>query len=158
MRAALWIEEFLEARPGITKPERILNPKFYEGFSDDMVIVKDISFTSLCAHHLLPFTGFAAVGYIPNECIVGISKLNRLVQEIARRATLQEVITNQVVEVINEALKPQGVIVVLKGQHMCTTIRGVKDTHSQTVTSAVRGVFKDNPAARAEFLSLVKEA
>ncbi|GGE11278.1 GTP cyclohydrolase 1 [Marinithermofilum abyssi] len=128
-------------------------------FSEDheeLVLVKDIPFYSMCEHHLVPFYGRAHVGYIPrNGRVAGLSKLARAVEAVARRPQLQERITYSVADAIEECLKPHGVIVVVEAEHMCMTMRGVKKPGSMTVTSAVRGVFEKDAAARAEALSLI---
>jgi GTP cyclohydrolase IA len=129
-------------------------------FSEDheeMVLVKDIAFYSMCEHHLLPFFGKAHVAYIPRSGkITGLSKLARTVETIAKRPQLQERLTTQIADMIMTKLNPHGVVVVVEAEHMCMTMRGVKKPGSHTVTSAVRGVFKTNDATRAEALSLIR--
>lgn len=123
---------------------------------EELVLVKDIPFFSMCEHHLVPFYGKAHVGYIPRGGrVTGLSKLARAVEAVARRPQLQERITSIVADTIMEKLDPHGVIVVVEAEHMCMTMRGVKKPGSKTVTSAVRGVFAEDPAARAEALSLI---
>jgi GTP cyclohydrolase I len=123
---------------------------------EELVLVKDIPFFSMCEHHLVPFYGKAHVGYIPRGGrVTGLSKLARAVEAVARRPQLQERITSTVADTIMEKLDPHGVIVVVEAEHMCMTMRGVKKPGSKTVTSAVRGVFAEDPAARAEALSLI---
>ncbi|WP_261179277.1 GTP cyclohydrolase I FolE [Anaerobacillus sp. CMMVII] len=128
-------------------------------FSEDheeLVLVKDIPFYSMCEHHLVPFFGKAHVGYIPKGGkVTGLSKLARAVEAVAKRPQLQERITSTVADAMVETLQPLGVIVVVEAEHMCMTMRGVKKPGSSTVTSAVRGAFANNPAARAEVLSLI---
>ena len=125
---------------------------------DQMVIVRDIPFHSLCEHHMVPYTGKAHIGYVPDGRVVGLSKLARLVECAARRLTIQERLTNEIAGAIDLALKPQGVIVVLDNcEHMCMTMRGIRKAGSTTTTSAIRGVFIDNPPAREEFLSLISK-
>ncbi len=128
-------------------------------FSEDheeLVLVKDIPFFSLCEHHLVPFFGKAHVGYIPRGGrVTGLSKLARAIEAVARRPQLQERITSTVADAIVERLDPHGVIIVLEAEHMCMTMRGVQKPGSKTVTSAVRGVFAESAAARAEALSLI---
>lgn len=129
------------------------------GFAEDheeMVILRDIPFYSTCEHHLVPFHGKAHVGYIPNGRVVGLSKLARVVETLARRPQLQERLTSQTAEVIMSALNPDGVAVVVEAEHLCLTMRGVKKPGASMVTSAVRGAFKRSAVTRAEFLSLVQ--
>lgn len=129
----------------------------FEEQHKEMVLLKDIPFTSICEHHLLPFVGKAHVGYIPNGRIVGLSKLARVVEGFARRPQLQERLTSQIADTIVEAIDPRGVGVVIEAQHMCMIIRGVKKPGSTMVTSAMRGIFRSNPPTRAEFLQFVRE-
>lgn len=125
---------------------------------EELVLVKDIPFYSMCEHHLVPFFGKAHVAYIPRGGkVTGLSKLARAVEAIARRPQLQERITSKVADSLIETLDPHGVIVVVEAEHMCMTMRGVKKPGSKTVTSAVRGVFADEAAARAEVFSLIKD-
>ncbi|MBI2831540.1 MAG: GTP cyclohydrolase I FolE [Chloroflexi bacterium] len=130
----------------------------YEEGHREMVIVRDIPFYSMCEHHLLPFYGVVHVGYIPNSDgrIVGISKLARVVEIIARRPQLQERMTTQIADAIVEALSPYGVVVVVQAEHMCMIMRGVKKPGSTIVTSALRGAFHAHPETRAEFFSLLQ--
>lgn len=129
----------------------------FEADHDEMVMVRDIPFTSLCEHHFVPFTGRAHLAYIPGEDgrITGLSKLARLVEGYARRPQVQERLTSQVADALDEVLKPRGVFVVMEAEHLCMSMRGVKKPGSLTVTSAVRGIFKSNPATRAEAMSLI---
>lgn len=136
-------------------PKKELEISFDEGHHE-MVILRDIPFYSICEHHLLPFFGLAHVGYIPKGRIVGVSKLARAVEILAKRPQLQERLTSQIAEAIVEALAPNGVGVVIEAEHMCMTLRGVKKPGSKIVTSAMRGLFRTNPATRAEFMSLVQ--
>ncbi len=124
---------------------------------DEMVLVRDIEMFSLCEHHLTPFFGFAHVGYIPNEKgeITGLSKLARLVDIFARRPQVQERMTSQIADSLMETLEPRGVIVVVEAEHLCMTMRGVRKPGAKTVTSAVRGCFRDREATRAEAMSLL---
>ena len=137
-------------------PADVLRVGFEEGHQE-MVIVKDIPFYSMCEHHFLPFHGVAHVGYIPNGRVVGLSKLARAVETLARRPQLQERLSSQLADVIMETVEPQGVAVVISAQHLCMTMRGIRKPGSLTVTSAMRGVFQRSPATRAEFISLVSE-
>lgn len=120
---------------------------------DEMVILREIEFSSMCEHHMLPFVGHATIGYIPNGKVVGISKLARLLECFARRLQIQERICQQVTAALMEHLQPLGAACVLEAQHMCMTCRGVNKQHSSMVTSSLTGVLRTDPAARAEFLS-----
>ncbi|MCJ7807222.1 MAG: GTP cyclohydrolase I FolE [Dehalococcoidia bacterium] len=137
-------------------PRDALIVGFDEGHHE-MVILKDIPFYSMCEHHFLPFFGLAHVGYIPKGRIAGASKVARAVDILAKRPQLQERLTTQIAEAMVEALKPNGVAVVIEAEHMCMTMRGVKKPRSKIVTSAMRGIFRENPATRAEFMSLLQE-
>ena len=137
-------------------PERHLEVVFPESY-DEMVLVKDIPFTSMCEHHLLPFNGVAHVAYIPNGKVTGLSKLARVVEEVARRPQVQERMTQQIAEIIDDHLHTKGVAVVITAEHSCMSIRGIKKPGSKTVTSALRGIFKDSQPTRAEFMSLIKD-
>ncbi len=129
----------------------------FEEHHKEMVILRDIPFTSMCEHHLLPFVGRAHVGYIPAGRIVGLSKLARVVEGFARRPQLQERLTSQIADTIVEQLKPVGVGVVIEAQHFCMIVRGVKKPGSMMVTSATRGIFRTNPPTRAEFLDFIRD-
>ncbi|MBI4062748.1 MAG: GTP cyclohydrolase I FolE [Elusimicrobia bacterium] len=120
-----------------------------------LVLVKDISFHSLCEHHLLPFSGKVSVAYLPNEKIIGLSKIPRIVQVFSRRLQLQERLTNQIAQTVEAKLNPLGVGVLIKGRHMCLEMRGAKATGSEMITSAYLGKIKDCPTTRAEFLNLI---
>ena len=135
-------------------PERHLKKVFEETY-DELVLVRDISFNSCCEHHLLPFMGVAHVGYLPRGKVVGLSKLARVVEEISHRPQVQERMTHQVADLVNEHLDAKGVIVIVEAEHTCMTIRGVRKPGSLTVTSAVRGLFKTNQSTRAEVMSLI---
>jgi GTP cyclohydrolase I len=128
----------------------------FEAGHDEMVILRDIPFYSICEHHFMPFHGIAAVGYIPDGRVVGVSKLARLVEGFAHRPQLQERLTGQVADALMETLQPDGVAVVIEAEHLCMTQRGVKKPGSRMVTSATRGLFRQNQVTRAEFLSLVR--
>ncbi|UDQ98162.1 GTP cyclohydrolase I FolE [Lentisphaerota bacterium WC36G] len=136
----------------------VVNGAFFEAEYDEMVIVKDIEFYSMCEHHLLPFFGRAHVGYIPNGKVFGVSKLARIVDMFARRLQLQERLTKEVATAINDIILPEGVGVVMEAQHMCMVMRGVQKQHSKMVTSAMFGSFRDEPETRAEFLSLIRNS
>ncbi|NCB47385.1 GTP cyclohydrolase I FolE [bacterium] len=138
-------------------PEQVLSTTFAEGSCDEMVILKNIEFYSMCEHHVLPFSGVISIGYIPNKKVVGVSKLARLVEVFARRMQIQERLTSQIADTIMTVLDAKGVIVTAKAQHLCMTARGVEKQKSEMITSAVRGVFKENQGARQEFLSLVSQ-
>lgn len=136
-------------------PKDVLGVTFDENH-EELVIVKDIVFYSQCEHHMAPFFGKVHIGYVPSGQIVGLSKLARLVEAVTRRLQVQERITSQIADILEEALKPNGVMVVVEGEHLCMCARGIKKPGSMTVTSATRGTFRENPASRAEFLSLLK--
>ena len=138
-----------------TDPKELLSVGFEVGH-DEMVILKDIPFYSICEHHFMPFHGVAAIGYIPDGRVVGLSKLARLVDAYARRPQIQEQLTGQIADTLMEALHPDGVAVVIEAEHLCMTARGVKKPGSRMVTSATRGTFRKNDVTRAEFLSLVR--
>lgn len=140
-----------------TDPARHLQKCFEERF-DELVLVRKISFNSLCEHHLLPFMGAAHVGYLPNGKIAGLSKLARVVEEVSRRPQVQERMTHQVADLLSEQLDAKGVVVVLEATHTCMTIRGIRKPGSLTVTSAVRGLFKTNQSSRAEVMSLINRS
>ena len=135
-------------------PRRHLKTVFHERY-DEIVLLRDISFHSLCEHHLLPFTGKAHVAYLPAGKVVGLSKLARLVEDYARRPQVQERLTTQIADALMDELNPVGAACVIEAAHTCMTIRGVKRPGSIMVTSALRGIFKDNSASRAEVLSLI---
>jgi GTP cyclohydrolase IA len=137
-------------------PSQVLT-KVFEANHDEMVLVRDIALASTCEHHLVPWIGQAHIGYIPNETgdITGLSKLARLVDLYARRPQVQERLTTQVADALEDSLKPRGVIVVVEAEHLCMSIRGVRKPGAKTVTSAVRGLFRDSPSTRAEAMSLI---
>jgi len=135
--------------------EDVLHEALFDVDYDEMVIVKDIEFYSLCEHHLLPFFGKAHIAYVPRGKVVGLSKIPRIVDVYARRLQVQERLTHQVAQAIEDAIHPQGVGVVLEAQHLCMMMRGVEKQSSSTVTSAMLGVFKSQLQTRNEFLSLV---
>src|SRR5262245_26961430 len=139
-----------------TDPSKHLTVTF-EAEHDEMVMVRDIAVTSLCEHHLVPFAGRAHVAYIPGEDgrITGLSKIARLVDGFAKRPQVQERLTTQIADALVEVLQPTGVFVVIEAEHMCMSMRGVKKPGSLTITSAVLGLFKSNPATRAEAMSLI---
>jgi GTP cyclohydrolase I len=137
-------------------PADVLRVGFEEGHQE-LVLVKDIPFYSMCEHHFLPFHGVAHVGYIPNGRVVGLSKLARALEILARRPQLQERMTSQLADAIMTTLEPAGVAVVVKADHLCITMRGIRKPGSLTVTSAMRGVFQRSAPTRAEFMSLIGE-
>ncbi len=137
-------------------PARHLDVTFPEEY-DEMVLVRDISFTSMCEHHLLPFSGVAHVAYIPNGRVTGLSKLARVVEEVSRRPQVQERMTQTVAELIEERLATRGVAVVVQAEHSCMAIRGIRKPGSVTLTSALRGTFKSDQASRAEVLALINQ-
>ena len=153
-RVAKAYEEFFEGYN--QDPEEILRKTFeeVEGY-DEMVIVKDIRLESHCEHHIVPILGRAHIGYIPNKRVVGISKLARIVDVFGKRLQTQETMTSQIANTIQKVLDPKGVAVVIDAGHQCMTTRGVHKTESSTVTSAMKGIFKDNAVTRNEFLSFV---
>ena len=139
-----------------TPTEEILKPIAGESH-DEMVLIKDIPFYSICEHHLLPFIGKAHVAYVPSKGkIVGLSKLARAVELFAKRPQVQERLTAQLADMIMDKLKPRGAMVIVDAEHLCMSMRGVKKPGSRTVTSAVRGIFRTKESTRAEFLELIK--
>jgi GTP cyclohydrolase I len=134
----------------------VLNDAMFVEEYDEMVIVKDIDFASLCEHHLLPFVGKCHVAYMPKRKIVGLSKIPRLVEMFSRRLQVQERLTTQLASALNEALQPRGVAVVMEAVHLCMLVRGVEKQNSKAVTSAMLGAFRDRPETRAEFMELIK--
>ena len=134
----------------------VLNDAMFVEDYDEMVIVKDIDFFSMCEHHVLPFFGKAHVAYMPRRKIVGLSKIPRLVEMYSRRLQVQERLTTQIATTLDEALQPRGVAVVMEAIHMCMLMRGVEKQNSKAVTSAMLGAFRDRPETRAEFMELIK--
>jgi GTP cyclohydrolase I len=135
-----------------TDPASIINNALFDVAYDEMVVVRDIEFSSLCEHHLLPFIGHAHIAYIPTDKIIGLSKIPRIVDLFARRLQVQERLTRQVADFLEETLHPRGVAVVLEAVHMCTFMRGVRKADARMVTSAMCGIFKENSKTRSEFL------
>jgi GTP cyclohydrolase I len=135
-------------------PEKVIGDALFEERHQNMVLVKDVELYSLCEHHLLPFFGKAHIAYIPNGRIVGLSKLARLVEVYARRFQVQERLTEQIAQALSEVLEPLGVGVVIEAYHLCMMMRGVQKQNSKTITSALRGVFRDDSKTRDEFLRL----
>jgi GTP cyclohydrolase I len=137
-------------------PRALIEHSVYSDKHEEMVLVRDIPIYSLCEHHLLPFFGTAHVGYIPNDKIVGISKIARMVDLFARRFQVQERLTNQIAETLMETLKPKGVAVIIDAEHLCMQMRGVQKRGTSVVTSAMLGAFRKRPETRAEFMNLIK--
>jgi GTP cyclohydrolase I len=139
-----------------TDPARHLKVTFPESY-DEMVLVRDISFNSMCEHHLLPFNGVAHVAYIPNGRVTGLSKLARVVDEVARRPQVQERMTQTIADMLESELQTTGAAVVVEAEHSCMSIRGIRKQGSLTVTSALRGIFRTNQSSRAEVMALINK-
>jgi GTP cyclohydrolase I len=137
-------------------PVAILRSALFNVHNDEMVLVRDIDFSSLCEHHMLPFMGKAHVAYLPNGKVVGLSKLARIVDTFARRLQVQERMTTQIADALQEGLEPLGVAVVIEARHMCMVMRGVRKPNAVTVTSAMKGQFRENFATRSELLKLLR--
>lgn len=136
-------------------PKQILNDALFESTNNEMVLIRDIEFYSMCEHHILPIIGRAHVAYIPNGKVVGLSKIPRMVNVFARRLQIQEQLTEQIAEALHDVIKPKGVGVVIEARHMCVEMRGVEKINSTTTTSALRGIFMKNSETRREFFSLI---
>ena len=136
-------------------PKEILNQALFSTSNDEMVLVRDIEFYSMCEHHILPIIGRAHVAYIPDGKVVGLSKIPRIVNVYARRLQIQEQMTEQIADAISETIKPKGVAVVVHARHMCMEMRGVQKINSTTVSSALRGLFKSDERTRNEFYNLI---
>lgn len=156
------VKMFMEYTEGYHEDPREHLRKQFEVDSEDLVLVKDIPFVSLCEHHFAPFYGVAHVGYIPGRnsvtgkpVITGLSKIGRLVQGYAKRFQVQEGLNSQIAKAMDEVLKPKGTVVVIEATHTCMCLRGLKATGATTITSSMKGVFQDNPTARAEVLALI---
>ncbi len=150
-------EMYAEVFDGVNQnPVDALGVTFDAGGHQEMILLKDIPFYSMCEHHFLPFHGIAHVGYIPKGRVAGVSKIARVVETLARRPQMQERLTSQIADTLMEGLAPIGVAVVIEAEHLCMTMRGVKKPGSRMVTSANRGTLRTNPATRAEFFSLVR--
>ena len=137
-------------------PENLINQAHFDVEYDEMVVVTNIDFYSLCEHHMLPFFGVAHVGYIPEGKVVGLSKIPRIVEMFARRLQVQENMTHQIADVLNNHLQPDGVGVVIEGYHMCMMMRGVQKQKAKMITSSLIGSFKEDPKTRTEFLELIR--
>lgn len=146
---------YAEMFSGLKTDPRIHLQKVFTEKYDEVVLVRDIDFCSMCEHHLLPFTGKAHVGYLPDGKVVGLSKLARVVEEVARRPQVQERMTEVIADLIESELSARGVAVVLEASHSCMTMRGIRRPGSLCLTSAMRGVFRDDPSSRAEILGLI---
>ncbi|HXZ41711.1 MAG TPA: GTP cyclohydrolase I FolE [Terriglobales bacterium] len=138
-------------------PEALLKNALFTVTYDEMVIVKDVEMFSLCEHHMLPFFGKVHVAYIPNGKVIGLSKIPRLIEIFSRRLQIQERLTTQIAETIQQAIEPQGVGVVIEARHLCMMMRGVEKQHSAAVTSSMLGCFRDEQETRSEFLSLIRQ-
>jgi len=136
-------------------PKEILNQALFTTTNDEMVLVRNIEFYSLCEHHLLPIIGRVHVAYIPDGKVVGLSKIPRIVEVFARRLQIQEQLTEQIADAINDTIEPKGVAVVVHARHMCMEMRGVEKINSTTVSSALRGLFKSDLRTRSEFFNLI---
>lgn len=136
-------------------PAELIKNAMFEDRCEEMVVLKDIPTYSMCEHHLLPFYGRTHVAYIPSDKVVGISKIARMVDLFARRLQLQERLTNQIAKTLQDVLKPQGVAVVIEAEHLCMQMRGVQKRGTAMITSAMLGVFRENPKTRTEFLTFI---
>ena len=141
-----------------TDPAKLINGAIFDVEYDDMVIVRDIEYFSLCEHHMLPFMGHAHVAYIPGDRVIGLSKIPRIVDMFAHRLQVQERLTRQIADFIDDVLEPAGVAVVMDGVHMCSMMRGVKKCHSGMTTSAMLGAFRHNRTTRSEFMAHIERA
>lgn len=151
------VKAFLEYTQGYHEDPREHLMKTFDVDHDDLVLVRDIEFYSMCEHHFAPFYGVAHVAYIPNDKITGLSKIARVVEGYARRFQVQERLTYQIADALNDVLEPQGVMVVIEAKHMCMCSRGIQKKDASTITSAVRGIFKTSADTRNEFLTLIRK-
>lgn len=149
------VKAFLEYTEGYQEDPRDHLKKVFDVAHRELVLVKNIEFHSMCEHHFAPFFGVAHVGYIPDKKVTGLSKIGRMVEGYAKRFQVQETLTNQIADAIEEILQPQGTMVVIEAKHMCMCGRGIKKTNSETTTTAVRGIFEERSDARLEFLTLL---
>ena len=148
---------YKELLGGLHKDPAVHLKKFFTQKCDEMVLVKEIRFSSMCEHHMLPFTGTVHIGYLPNGRIVGLSKLARGVDEVSRRLQVQERMTEEIADLLMTELDAKGVAVVVEAAHMCMIIRGIKKPASACVTSAMRGAFRESQSTRSEFLALIRQ-
>src|SRR5215813_11204846 len=139
-----------------TDPVALVNGALFQAEFNEMIVVRDIEFSSLCEHHLLPFLGHVHVAYVPRDKIIGLSKIPRIVDMYAHRLQVQERMTRQVADFLSDTISPMGVAVVVEALHLCASIRGVKKSQARMVTSAMTGVFKSNPKTRAEFMDHIR--
>ena len=149
------LKAFLEYTEGYHEDPKKHLEKVFDVDHQELILVRDIEFYSMCEHHFAPFYGVAHVGYIPNEKITGLSKIGRMVEGYAKRFQVQERLTNQIAEAMDEILQPQGTMVVVEAKHMCMCSRGVKKANSSTTTTSTRGIFKEQNDAKLEFLTLL---
>ena len=140
------------------KPEEVIADAVFDQDYDEMVVVKDIAFYSLCEHHMLPFFGHVHVGYLPKGKVVGLSKIPRLVEAFSHRLQIQEKLTNEIAEALNQAVAPRGVGVVVEARHLCLEMRGIETPGGRMITSCMLGTFRRDPRTRAEFLNLVRQS
>ena len=154
-RVARMYDELLEGY--LTDPEELLNGALFDVEYDQLVVVKDIEFYSMCEHHMIPFFGYAHVGYLPTDKAIGLSKIPRLVEMFARRLQGQERMTHQIAEFLGTLINPRGVGVVIEATHLCAVMRGVKKHHTKMVTSAMIGEFRENVTTRDEFMAHIRE-
>jgi GTP cyclohydrolase I len=153
-RVARMYDELLEGY--LTDPEELLNNALFDVEYDQMVVVKDIEFYSMCEHHMIPFFGYAHVGYLPTNKVIGLSKIPRLVEMFGRRLQVQERMTHQIAEFLGTLINPRGVGVVIEATHLCAVMRGVKKHHTKMVTSAMIGEFRENVTTRDEFMAHIR--
>ena len=152
------VKAYSEFFNGYTENPAIVLDRIFEEVAgyDDMVLVRDIHFSSHCEHHMVPFIGYAHIAYYPSEGVVGLSKLARLVDVYARRLQTQETMTAQIVTALDEALKPRGIAVLLEAEHMCMSMRGVRKQGATTLTSQFTGIFRDDPTEQARFMTMLR--
>lgn len=150
------LKAFLEYTEGYREDPKEHLMKTFDVDHQELVMVRDIEFHSMCEHHFAPFFGVAHVGYIPNEKITGLSKIARMVEGYSKRFQVQERLTNEIAQAMADILEPQGTMVVVEAKHMCMCGRGIKKTHASTATTSVRGLFAEKPEIRAEFFSLLQ--